>query len=358
MTTARHTARPVATSVCIAVASLICAACAPAPDPVASAMATQQPVNARVLAEDTWTFNGAEGRKILTDHFRLFTTATRPKLADRMPAFLEHGLAHYRTAIVDLPPPTTAKLDVYLMDNRPQWQRVTRRLMGDRADTIDRIQRGGFAARGVGVYYDIGQRDTLAIAAHEGWHQYTQRTFDESLPIWAEEGLATYMEGFRQRDGRAVFLPWSNLERYDQLRRAHTSGTLISLDELLAAAPEDYAGFDDERLLTYYAQVWALIHFLLEWQNGDYAGGLQQMLRDAAAGGLQARIAASFSEPEAASAVASGRGPAALTAYSGLSVDSLATEYRRFLDTLARPPVRNAVVAGRSPLEPGEGAVR
>jgi hypothetical protein len=72
--------------------------------------------------------------------------------------------------------------------------------MGSDAEVYLKIQRGGFAASGRAILYDIGPRDTFAIAAHEGWHQYTQKSFRAPLTVSFEEGLATYMEGFRWSD--------------------------------------------------------------------------------------------------------------------------------------------------------------
>jgi hypothetical protein len=127
---------------------------------------------------------------------------------------------------------------------------MTRSLAGDQAETYLRIPRGGFALRGKGVYYDIGPRDTLSIAAHEGWHQYTQATFRHPLPLWLEEGIAAYFEGFRwDRTDRTlpVFLPWSNPQRFDTLREAVAADTLMPLRELLVSRPQDLLERTDGR---------------------------------------------------------------------------------------------------------------
>src|SRR6185503_10436721 len=93
-------------------------------------------------------------------------------------------------------------------------------------------------------------RDTLAIAAHEGWHQYTQETFKHQLPIWLEEGIATYMEGYRSsRDAEPEFLPWANFERRDALRDAVRSKKLIGMDELLTRSPQSFLSHSKDSLL-------------------------------------------------------------------------------------------------------------
>src|SRR5690606_28941593 len=136
--------------------------------------------------------------------------------------------------------------------------------------------------------------DTLAIAAHEGWHQYTQQTFKHQLPVWLEEGIATYMEGFRRNDdGVLVFTPAANRERQETLRRAVRRGHLIPLNDLLTRTPQSFLGSSKETLLVYYAQVWALTNFLAEGENGRYRAALAEVLTDAAEGRLVGRLAAS-----------------------------------------------------------------
>jgi hypothetical protein len=209
---------------------------------------------------------------ITTPHFRLHTTVTRSLLLERAPNFIEIALASYRTALGDLPEPG-ARLDTFLMNSRPQWESITRTVAGEQAETYLRIPRGGFALGGKGVYYDIGPRDTLSIAAHEGWHQYTQSTFKHPLPLWLEEGIAAYFEGFRwdRNDNTLpVFLPWSNPQRFDVLRKAHAEDRLIPLSRLLVSRPQDLIAHTDGRALTYYAQVWALAHFLREGEGAKY----------------------------------------------------------------------------------------
>ena len=188
--------------------------------------------------------------------------AADSRVIQRLPAFLEDALGHYRslggvapapgavstrTGARDgdaptlgigqkpdateprLPPPQIA-MDTFMVASRPQWEDLTIRLMGERAPTYLRIDRGGFAAGGRGVFYTAGagdDRTTLAIAAHEGWHQYTQRVMQDPLPVWLDEAMAAYCEGFRENPllpAGVEFLPWANPERFDQLRSCWARG--------------------------------------------------------------------------------------------------------------------------------------
>lgn len=303
-----------------------------------------------VLSTEPWSFGGIPGNVIRTEHFRIYTTETDPVLRDRLTHFLEHALAHYRSALVHLPRPPQ-RLDTYLMDNRPQWLAVTKRLMGAQSEQLSMIQRGGFASRGIGVYYDLGLYDTLAIASHEGWHQYTQRTFRDSLPVWAEEGLATFMEGHRWAGTTPVFSPWSNIERFEQLRRASAEGRLMTFEQLLDGKPQSFLGHADDSMLTYYAQLWALIHFLNEDEGERSSVALRAMLTDAASGRLRQVLAAALG-PRAGSSSGVRSGPMVYAAYFGDDLESASDRYEAFLARVVETGSRDAITSGRSPLTP------
>lgn len=342
----------------VLVLALLIVACARAPGPVsfgaASGLVEATP---GVISDEPWSFGETKGQVVRTEHYRIYTTEKNAVIRDRMIDFVEYALAHYRRALAPLPAPPQ-RLDTYLMDNRPQWERLTHRLMGEQARELTRIQRGGYASGGVGVYYDLGLFDTLAIAAHEGWHQYTQRTFRDPLPVWLEEGVAVYMEGHRWSGGIPAFVPWANLERYDQLRKAAGAGTLIPLARVLDSRPQDFLGNGDSSLLDFYAQVWALTHFLASAEGGKYAPALRSLLGDCVSGGQRKTITSKLSERAAVSALATRSGPTVFLAYFNNDLDEASREYDSFIRRLIAPGGRDLIVAGKAPAEaltPGAG---
>ncbi len=304
-----------------------------------------------------WAFEDKTGQLITTPHYRLYTTTDQPMILERMPAFLEAALAHYRSSLSDLPEPPAA-LESYLLANRPQWARVTQRLMGTRAEPFLRIQRGGFATQGQAVLYDVGIRDTFSLAAHEGWHQYTQRTFQAPLPTWLEEGIASYMEGFRwdPKTSEAIFQPWNNLERFEQLRQTHAAGQLMSIRELLSTSPQQLLGAGRlkqsgaDAALTYYAQVWSLVHFLREGADGKYRERFASLLNDAAKGTLNDRLTAAGAADLTRSYMLPRRGVDFLRATMGADMAQFQSEYEAFVDRLVAPGAKQKVVAGESPI--------
>lgn len=332
-----------------------CAATPPQPLSRVAERAEQQPATpspaSHVRSVEPWEFAGNPGQTIRTDHYRLFTTATRPIIIQRLPGFLEASLSHYRTSLTTTPLPSPpVKLDTYVMHTRPQWARLTSALMRERAPLYLRIERGGFAAAGRGVYRDLGDlNDTFNLAAHEGWHQYTQLTFNDRLPPYLEEGIATYMEGFKwhpRRPDAPIFRPWANMERFRALRAAAQAGRLLTLPELIATTPQELIQRDQDMALVWYAQVWALVHFLHEGDNNAHRKGFEELLRDAARGTLD-RDAPRFRNLGNATNPRTG---SLFKRYLGASPAELDRSYQRFIARVTAPGGQDAIVAGVSPL--------
>ncbi len=303
-----------------------------------------------VLLEESWTFEGTGGVLLKTPHWRVFTTSTRQTLRNRLPGFLETALDHYTSALGELPRPARQP-EVFVFSGRGQWEAMTRRLMGEEAGVYLRIQRGGFTSQGQSVLWEIGPRDTYTMVAHEAWHAYTQTTFKEPLPVSWEEALSTYMEGFRfdYAKGVATFKPWANLERFDRLREAHSEGRLLPLSEWQRATPQRLMERSPSAALDFYAQGWAVIHFLNEGSGGAYAAGLRSLVGDAARGGTISKIREQLGG-RAAGAYASRRGGADLfKVYTGKGAEELDAEFKAFVERVVRSGARQAVTDGRNP---------
>ncbi|MEO1584497.1 MAG: hypothetical protein AAFR96_07990 [Planctomycetota bacterium] len=341
---------------------LLCAAlagcAAPPPEPLSrvdreSPAPSSAPPPSAVRSVEPWEFAGSTGQIIRTDSYKIFTTVTRPIVLRRLPGFLEATLTHYRTSLTTTPlPPPPVKLDTYVMRTRPEWASLTRALMRERAPVYLRIQRGGFAAAGRGVYRDLGDlNDTFNLAAHEGWHQYTQLTFKDRLPSYLEEGLGTYMEGFtwnQQRPDLPVFRPWANMERFRTLRAAAQAGRLLSLPELIRTTPQQLIQRDQDMALVWYAQVWALIHFLNQADDDAHRPGFERLLEAAAAGTLNAgttrfqNLSQSTGRRTNANSL--------FARYLNASPAQLDQSYQRFIARITAPGTQSAIVAGVSPI--------
>jgi len=291
---------------------------------------------------EPWSFGDAPGELIRTPHYDIRTTITYERLLDRMPLFLERSLANYAMALAELPMPNRP-METYVFRNRHEWWEKTTELLPQQATELRNLGRGGFASRGIAVLYYIDwsgrSQDTFAIAAHEGWHQYTQRMLRHPLPIWLEEGIATYMEGYRTIDDLPVFEPHWNAERRRELAEAIERGRLIPLADLLDNTPQAFLAESKDRLLTYYAQVWALTLFLAEGAEGSYATALSDVLEDAAAGRLITRVTSSPTVVEAGGrmkALTTRTGPWVILTYFSQNIPAFETAYLNYVHELAR----------------------
>ena len=266
----------------------------------ASAPGASMPASSEATANESflasvesWQFGPFDGKILVTQNYRVHTTLERESSLARVPVFVESALAHYRSALGELPAPPKP-MSTYLFQTRDQWEAQMHQLLPSEAGAFHNLGRGGLTTQGKAILYYIDRRgmsDTLAITAHEGWHQYTQSTFKQALPVWLEEGVATYMEGYVTRsDGAPTFRPWENRERYGALRDSVRRDRMIPLNDILGKKPQEFLEDGRRSLLTYYAQVWAITHFLAVGEGGKYRDALEQVIADAAFGNLHRRL--------------------------------------------------------------------
>jgi hypothetical protein len=313
-----------------------------------------------VVATREWKWNATQGLEIDTRNWTIHSSLRSSNLAAALPSFYEAALRNYRNGLVALPVPPR-RLDAYVFGTRDEWARFTEHRLGSDAGPYLKMGRGGFTSGGDAVLYDIGPRDTLAIAAHEGWHQYSQTTFTHSLPVWLEEGIACFMEGFRQPSGapEPSFLPWRNPERYAELRSASRKGRLAPLREVLEGSPQSFLAVSRDSQLAYYAQVWALVHFLRDGEGGRYRQGLELLLADAVSGGIPARVRASKAIPDSRGrrlASESKAGIWLILVYLDDDYDRFERAYDRFVGSLLESNSWDRIMRGESPLAPQPAA--
>ncbi len=295
---------------------------------------------------------GLDGSLIVTRTYHLHSTLRDPRLEELLPSYMEAAFEHYRTAITELPLPAEP-LETFIFGSRSEWNRYTEAsLPRHEARAMLQLRRGAFTADGKVVLHDLGRTDTMFLTAHEGWHQYTQSIFRDPLPIWLEEGIATYMEGHRydSRSGEVEFIPWRNLERFGELRARGRRGELFDLDVLLDRTPQQFLSGGTNRLLTYYAQLWALVQFLVHGEDGRYRPGLEQLLEDAVEGRVGRRLAHAAGYEGRRRAVGAGYGRAVLSVYFTEDYARFKGEYEAFVDRMMRRGAGTAVWRGMSPV--------
>ncbi len=285
-----------------------------------------------VQRRERWVYMQREGARITTPNYHLLTTAQDLPIAQTLPLFLEASLARHRRFAGTsfggpaLPNPT-GRMQMFLFSSRDEWAEFTRDTVDASAHPLLAIEVGGYSAGGRAVLFALPpnyDRLTLKIAAHEGWHQYVQRSFREALPTWTDEMIAVMAEGFVvDADGSYRFEPLLNPERLSQLDVVIAAGRWRSLEDLLAGDPTELLGSEPARAVDYYAQLWALgIYLAVEPKRW---AGVERLLRDAARGRLQRELG----RPSA-----SELGRVAFTRYVSSDVLAFNDGYRAFTNAL------------------------
>lgn len=327
-----------------------------AADAPGAAAATAPGAVSPVVASRAWRWESVDGVEVDTLNWSIRTSLRSGTFTASLPSFYEAALVNFREGLVPLPPPRK-RLEAYIFGTRDDWAKYAQYKLGADAAPYLKMGRGGFTTAGEAVLYDIGPRDTLAIAAHEGWHQYSQTTMKSALPVWLEEGIACYMEGFRMPPNAPAptFLPWRNPERYAELRNAARRDRLATLRQLLEGSPQSFLEVSRDAQLAYYAQVWALLHFMREGEGGRYRPALALLLDDAVAGRVADRVRScdAIADPKVREACARSRvGPGLILAYFNPNFEEFAAQYDAFVGALLESNAWDRVMRGESPLTP------
>lgn len=306
--------------------------------------------------EGPWKDGGDNGVVVRTPHYVLRLSLREEPFRDRMPDFMETCFTAYASALGTIPAPVEP-LEMYVFGERGLWEKWTRKKLGRDAEIYIGLGKGGYTTDSVSVLYDIGRFDTQTIAAHEGWHQFSQQTLQHPLPTWMEEGIACYMEGTRlSRDGGpSTFRPWRNFERWSELREAARAEDLIPVSELLDGTPQEFLQNGKNSLLTYYAQVWALVHFLREGENGKYRDQFSQLIQDSITGKLAGRLALSkviVGKTMRHRAIELRTGNAVILEYFNADFPRFVEEFGNFVQAITSRGAGDKIYRGEFPLKP------
>jgi len=218
-------------------------------------MATLLPVRAGDAADDNW----------LVVRDRKFTVYTngRPRVAD----MVTRNLRAIHEVILGLNPALQPKFEV------PTWVLAFNTYESWIPYQTDRNGKSEGAA---GMFIDHQLANILALAADPNhdpypvlYHEYTHyllSTVFPDLPPWLDEGLAEYygsMWIFTDRVEVGSKIKWHMAE----LRNA----SWLPLDRLLAVTLDDDEYHEESRRGMFYAQSWALVHYLMQNNPTDLA---------------------------------------------------------------------------------------
>ena len=123
----------------------------------------------------------------------------------------------------------------------------------------------------VGGYFIPGEDANYVALALEGgqhaypiiFHEFAHSLIDSTIagvPVWLNEGLAEYYSTFETRDaGRSAVVGLADASHVLSLR----SETLLPLPELLKVTHASPAYNEGSKRGMFYAQSWALVHYLI-----------------------------------------------------------------------------------------------
>ena len=287
----------------------------------------ERPV-ATFTTED-WKYGKQPAFKLVTEHYEIYTTLQDPVLRDALPDFVEAAYEHY---VQMLPPahPPAAKMKVFLLATRGQFEAITKSYTGERAEVFLKIRNGGYSENGVSVIEYVSHAVTFPLFGHEGFHQYVFCCVNTEIPAWLNEGLAVCCEGQRWGEVRlSRFDPWCNPHRFNDLAEAAADGRLHPLSRILTTNAGEIVGGSSKSVATYYGQVWTLVLFLREGEKGKYAAGFDRLM--AALKDLRAAQFARAAHIGAADRESYNLGEDLFRSFITTDLDGFEREYRAFL---------------------------
>ncbi len=238
----------------------------------------------RIDAErEGWGSPVGPGEVVITEHYHIFSTVRDRAINQDLPGFMEASHGYY-LELTGLPESFDYPelLSIYVLDNRDQWKALSRHRFGEDSEVVNSIGAGGYTVRGVCAFWDIGFMPTLSVAAHEGFHQFVYHRLKHRIPMWAEEGLCSVIEGFSTYQGQVTFTPNRNVARYTDLRTSIVQNYWMDLEKILPMSSGQAVQMSSRRTLGYYGQLWSLILYIRSVP--EYREGFEQMLADAAGG--------------------------------------------------------------------------
>jgi hypothetical protein len=224
-----------------------------------------------------WPLRSHSGFIMDTPHYRIYTTVKDKDFHTAAANLAEGQYARFRQAIHREP---KEKMTVYIFSDVNQWIAFTEATFPDQAAEYLRIRNGGYAAGRLAAFYYLGRYSTLTVMAHELFHLYVDQACREPIPAWINEGLSTYFEAHEWDGMQPVYTPRKNLFRQGNLSQAVSRKKLFPLKELLETHAGEVGKLPQGRVLTYYAQLWALMEYLQDPASGKYHTNFIKLLTE------------------------------------------------------------------------------
>ena len=123
---------------------------------------------------------------------------------------------------------------------------------------------------------------------------------------------------------------------------------------MLEGSPQSFLETSRDAQLAYYAQVWALVHYMRDGEGGRYRAGLEAMLADAVTGAIPDRIKSSDAIPDERArrlALSSKSGIWLVLVYLDQDYERFERGYDRFVGSLIEANSWDHIMRGETPIE-------
>ena len=168
----------------------------------------------------------------------------------------------------------SSRLKVYLYSDRDDYD----------SDT-GAPNSGGIFYRRLGILARARPADPEVMwqtLQHECFHQFAYHLINRSMPVWLNEGLATYF-GAAEWTGDGFVTELRPPDRIELVQEALVTGEAIDFATLLQIDSSEWNDIRDddlERGRLHYSQSWSMVYFLLHAEDGRYAEGFSRHLNN------------------------------------------------------------------------------
>jgi tetratricopeptide (TPR) repeat protein len=218
-------------------------------------------------AKDTWT-------SVRSKNFLLVGNASEKdirQVATRLEQFRDAFSRLFATAKFTSPVPTT----VVVFKSDSAYKPFKPVVDGKTDDNIAGYFQPGEEVNYITLTSEKREEDPFAVIYHEYVHQIVANTLGVgSVPPWFNEGLAEYYSTFEFREDRKVMLG-NLIERHLQLLR---QSKFIPLKQLLEVNDYSLDRNNKEAKWVFYAESWALVHYLIQGNGGSRLPQLNKFL--------------------------------------------------------------------------------
>lgn len=220
-----------------------------------------------------------------TRHYHVITDVDRRQLRAIM-ARMDAVAAAYLEAIPGFPIKGGKSAPLYLFTHARDYHRFLESL------GIDSRGSGGmfFASQvegGLSTWIENRSEERIFhVLQHEGFHHFANLRIGGEFPVWANEGFAEYF-GQGQFVRGKLRLGTAPASRIERLREAVEQEAFFPLQEMLMMSSRDWNSrvrTSDVRARMQYDQAWALVHFLLHAERGEYRRALLIYVQETSSG--------------------------------------------------------------------------